>query len=291
MSKLMNFLRNLKFLFTHNIHDEMRENMYQTLLRADDLIKYEHKLGNQDIFIYDSKQTLDLLLSNPKSFIRLGDGEINLINGISISFQKYDERLANYLKLILESSDDNFYIGLNYNYFNSTENLCLYNKKFYYVDSYPIKHYIIEHCNKNNKFISAAFNQMYILETNDELTEYYEKIKMLFYKKDIVLFCGKGIIEKCEYNIFEYSSSFILEEGPNCDSFSCFDDLLLRAKKYDKNKLMCFILGPTSKALIYELSQIGYLCYDLGHLSKDYDFFMKKTEKTSDKIKGFYDPD
>ncbi len=40
-----------------------------------------------------------------------------------------------------------------------------------------------------------------------------------------------------------------------------------------------------------DLADMGYIACDSGHMAKDYDFYMKKLEKSS-KIEGeFYSPD
>lgn len=52
-----------------------------------------------------------------------------------------------------------------------------------------------------------------------------------------------------------------------------------------------FALGPVSKLLVYDLKELGYLAWDVGHIFKDYDSYMKKTPKNENSIKRFYAPD
>ena len=56
-------------------------------------------------------------------------------------------------------------------------------------------------------------------------------------------------------------------------------------------KIFVFILGPTANALVYKLSQKGYIAWDIGHLAKDYDAYMKKIEKNEKNIFEFFKPD
>jgi len=113
----------------------------------------------------------------------------------------------------------------------------------------------------------------------------------LFEDKEVILFVGEGVLDKHQYDIFERAREVVYEKGPSKDSFSEFDELLDRAMKYSKDDLLCFILGPTSKALAYELSLRGYCAWDIGHLAKDYNSFMLKEERSTANLQKFYAPD
>ena len=88
--------------------------MYQTLLRAEDLYVYElldkDFLEEKKLQVLDYEKTISLLLEKPQSFCRIGDGEIDLIQGRSISFQEYDINLAEILKEILKIKCENLYV-------------------------------------------------------------------------------------------------------------------------------------------------------------------------------------
>lgn len=49
--------------------------------------------------------------------------------------------------------------------------------------------------------------------------------------------------------------------------------------------------GPTAKALVYDLTLVGYRALDLGHLMKAYDFYKKNIQLTASNIVKFYLPD
>ena len=85
---------------------------------AEDTLMYElmdpdvdYKKFKLDILDYDN--TVELLLRNPKSFCRFGDGEIKIMEGNDILFQKYDKRLADMLVNILKNDSEYCYVGIN----------------------------------------------------------------------------------------------------------------------------------------------------------------------------------
>lgn len=47
----------------------------------------------------------------------------------------------------------------------------------------------------------------------------------------------------------------------------------MEAKKIDKNRIICIILGPTATVLAYDLAKEGYQALDLGHIVKAYNFY------------------
>ena len=60
---------------------------------------------------------------------------------------------------------------------------------------------------------------------------------------------------------------------------------------YSKDHILCFVLGPTATVLTYELSQQGYIAYDIGHMAKDYNAFMNKEPRTPENSAKFFAPD
>ena len=45
------------------------------------------------------------------------------------------------------------------------------------------------------------------------------------------------------------------------------------------------------KAMVPELTDCGYMCWDVGHLAKYYNAYMQGNVMTEDEIKAFYAPD
>ncbi len=60
--------------------------------------------------VYSIDETISKILNYNSSVIRFGDGEMEIIKGKSIGFQKYDVELANKLKDIMATNYDNLMI-------------------------------------------------------------------------------------------------------------------------------------------------------------------------------------
>ncbi len=291
---LIRFLKNMKFLLTYNLAEREKETQYQTLLYAEDLCRYDVLDPDDPIVIpkiLSPEKTLDLILEKPKSFARFGDGEVALIKGESISFQEYDKKLADAMLEILKSDSEDLYVGINYSYFHTSRYMNPFNRKFYMFHIQPARKFLLEHCNLDRTYIAAGFNQMYICSDNIDMESYYAKIKQMFQGRDLVIFAGEGVFDQLDYDLFELASGKEFVWGPNKNSFSQIEELYQKALSYDKSKTFCFVLGPTSKVLVYRLAKLGYLAWDIGHLPKDYDYFRKKYEKSDETVAKFYSSD
>ena len=297
MNKIITLLKNIKYLMNHSLNEEKKDIIYNTLIRLDDYYKYEilddmEYINNMPVLdVYNYDETINLLLNKPKSFCRFGDGEIELIEGKGIPFQEYNEVLGRRLKNILHTYYRDMYVGINYNYFHNTRNMNELNRKFYLYDVKVYREKLLKYCNPTTKYIAAGFNQLYMVMQKFDYDNYYDKIKSVFKDKELVVFCGVGILEKHEYNVFENCDSIEYVSFPNKNAFACYSEILNKARTYSKNKILCFILGPTSKILVEDLTKEGYMAWDIGHMAKDYDVYMRKVAKTQDEIGKFFMPD
>lgn len=291
---LRRFLRNIKFLLRYSLEEREIENRFQTLLYAEDMCRYEVLDPDDEVVIpkiLSPEKTLKLLLEQPKSFARFGDGEVALIRGESISFQEYDPKLADAMMEIIGSDSDDLYVGINYGYFHTSRHMNLFNRKFYMLNIKTIRDFLSKNCNCNRTYIAAGFNQMYMISDDGDLEQYYSQIKNLFKDRDLVVFAGKGIFDSLDYDVFELAASKEYVWGPNKNAFSQYDEIFEKALTYGKDKTLCFILGPASKVLVYNLAKLGYTAWDIGHMAKDYDYFCRKQEKSEQQIIEFYSPD
>ena len=120
---------------------------------------------------------------------------------------------------------------------------------------------------------------------------YFERVKELFRNKRITLLIGEGIYQQYKHNLFEYAADFELIEGPRRDAFTEVERLVERLSECDNNRLICVVLGPASKVITVEMTKRGYVVWDIGHVIKDYNYFMDGFPRTQDVISRFYSPD
>ena len=84
-------IRNIKFLASHELGKEFfmarDDAVEQSVFEADELRASLFPLRPK---VLDKYESLRLLEEKPKSLARLGDGEVDIMEGRSLAFQKYD---------------------------------------------------------------------------------------------------------------------------------------------------------------------------------------------------------
>lgn len=200
-------------------------------------------------------------LRKGRSLIRLGDGEIYMINYGSIpQYQPYNSRLRKiFLNIIQNYTDTSPYIlGIPEEYVN--------------MPNYKLKERDLLRCwlplkilfkykfsHKASYFDAHAFYREGGFEK--VLKEILEKHKVLVVtsKKNIELLVSGGLNTKIDVTYLETAEY---------DAFEDYDKLIADIKNRVGNAKsdyrIVLAVGPTSKALAYELSSLGYVCYDIG---------------------------
>lgn len=241
--------------------------------------------------VYNTQETIDYLLNSEKSIARFGDGEIILINGNNIGYQKYDPILAQKLKEILKNNQENLIVGINHWYYypkyniNSdslTKNFNLYNMPICRNNLNGLIDFSKQYCDAG--FTGYA-------EYSDERKIFFKNIKKLWENKNVVLVHCKEAYEKLKFNIFDNAKEQINVFVPNIDSFSVYDEVLNKLLNFEKNYLIILMCGPLGKVLASDLTKANYRALDLGHIAKSYDYAMKCVKRSSETTLTFYSPD
>lgn len=278
-------LDQVQFEQAYTLKDEVLEEC------AMELEDYRRRLVRLQIL--DAQQTIRMLMEQPKSFTRFGDGEIHIMQGMDQPFQKYDPELAEKMHEILAKKRDDVYVGLNHAYWESPADFAERNRKFYRVNSTRYRRFFTEHCDRSNVYLDAAcFGAYYRFDDKYDYEAHYSRIKTLFSGKKVAILSGEGVFEKLDHNVFEEAQSQIIVHGPRIHAFSEYNSILEKIEKeVPKDHLICLILGQTATALVPDLTDRGYMAWDVGHIAKDYDAYMKKTAKTAKNIDAFWAPD
>ena len=293
---LKRFAYNLYWLGKYNMEEREFDAAYKIkdeLLEecARELEDYKKELVQ--LHVLDGRQTIALLASHPKSFTRYGDGEIHIMEGQDQPFQKYDPALAQKMLDILAKKRDDVYVGLNHAYWESPNSYSQRNRKFYRVRATGYRRFFTEHCEKESLYLDAAcFGAYYRYGDEFDFESHYERIRELFRGKKVAIVAGEGVFEKLEHNVFDRAEAQLIIHGPRIHAFSQYEQLLEQVDKtVPKDYLVCLILGQTATAMVPDLTDMGYMAWDVGHLAKDYDAYMKKTEKTQKNMDAFWAPD
>lgn len=241
--------------------------------------------------IMTPEETVALLARNPKSFVRFGDGELSIMTGKSIAFQEYNPELQAYLIELIKNSREDIYIGIPYFYFFPVDNLTSVVSEFVKISGKKFRSIINEYASQEKAYIDTTITQVYQTYKDYEFSKYYDQIRNLFLDKKVSLVIGEGIYESYTHNLFERAAEFELICAPKMNAYTELRKIIDEVSLRDIDRLICIVLGPTAKAIAVELTNKGYMVWDIGHLIKDYNQYMNGIPRTKETITNFYKPD
>ena len=277
-SKLKKYLKSLLFKLCE--YNELDEEFF--------IEKYYNKFPK----VKNVQQTIQELINSDKSIIRFGDGELKLIEGNDIPFQKSTKQLSDRLREILSSDNKNILIGLPFFIYSSKENLQKIPKEFWTINGKKFRHTISNYINVDSIYYASELTIVYSAYKIFNISNYFLDLQKIWQDKNITIICGITVFDKIDYNIFENANSIEYLYAPSTNAFDKYDEILKSCLEIDKKRLLITILGPTAKVLVYDLVKNGYRALDLGHIAKAYDWYRKEkdTLQMKDAIE-FFNPD
>lgn len=243
--------------------------------------KYHYLLSHLlhfNINVLDNYASLKLVISKDMSVIRLGDGELALIRGESIPYQKYDPTLASKLNsLLMKGTDSKILVCLP----DVFENIDRYNekaRKFYYEYFFFQNKKLLRAVeNKNNFYGSTFISRPYIdLKEKQNASKYFSELKKLWQDKNVLIVEGRASRSGEGNDLFSNVRSLKRIIAPSTNAYFKINDIEKSILKYAQDRLILLMLGPTSKVIVDELKNaqnIKNQIIDLGHIDSEYEWF------------------
>ena len=221
------------------------------------------------------EETLAMLADKRVSVSRFGDGEIKLADGRDISFQKAGPVLKEKLCEVLKSENDGFLVCVP-DVFESTDYMtddtAAYWRKHLSVFRKVWYGLLPSEKPYGNAFLSRCYM---ILNDKSKSAHYFELMKKIWDKKDVLLIEGEKSRLGVGNDLFDNANSIERILGPVSSAFDKYEELLSLAKKHGKDKLILLALGPSSSVMAYELFKAGLHAVDIGHADIEYEWFLR----------------
>lgn len=230
--------------------------------------------------VIDDIETLHLIRDQGCSVARFGDGEIALVHGDHIKFQTFDSEIQSRLCEVLESDDKNILICIP-NIF-TLKSLChlTYESKVFWLNELIIHKHIWYSLPKQNKvYYDACITRPYI--RNQDKTHsalLFKLLKEVWNQRDVILIEGKYSRLGVGNDLFQGCNSLRRILCPPEHAYTKYNEILSASTQIPKDSLILISLGPTATILAYDLHQLGYQAFDLGHIDLEYEWFLKKAD-------------
>jgi len=261
------------------------QKLYNRLDEENEILKsyFYNRINNLPYEIFDPRcrhkydmpklmteeETIDEIVLNRKSISRFGDGEFSVMFCKSNwSFKRDDAKLAERLREVVTSSDENILIGLN----------------DFYGD---LSHKTEREASGARSYITPQIRaeHMQLLDTERIYAQACisrggtkEKIrnqKRIWDNKECVFIEGDKTRMGVGNDLFDNAKSIQRILCPSESAFDNYDTILKEALKLPLNKTILIALGPTASVLAYDLAKAGYHAIDIGHVDLSYEWFLR----------------
>lgn len=226
-------------------------------------------------YVMSFEETINYILTHHASVSRFGDGELGVIYGVNLEFQKSNACLAQKLHAVLKSNVEYLLICVpdafqKVERYNEVEQgfwkaSMLFNRRRWYVNLKADRNY-------GNAFIS----RFYGMEFNKELSAHrLELLKKLWEGRDVIFVEGKDTKMGVGNDLFDNVGSIRRILCPSENAFSKYDEIIEKVNGIARNKNNLFILalGPTATVMAADLHQLNLQALDLGHMDIEYEWY------------------
>lgn len=254
--------------------------MYDTKETLDCFIDYIRSRFFSTPKVLSIEESLEIILQEKVSVSRFGDGELKIIQEKSIGFQEYDVVLAQKLKQVLQSKNDNVLIAIP-DVFSSLNMYTDHEKNYWRKYLSQNRNQWYKYVSFKNIYLNAFISRCYLMHKDKSWTEYYyQKWKQVWKNRRIVLVEGEMSRVGVGNDLFDEAKDIKRILAPKINAFNVIEDI----KKYillnfDKNILVLLALGPTASILSYELALEGIQTLDIGHIDVEYEWYHAKAEQ------------
>jgi glycosyltransferase family protein len=223
--------------------------------------------------------TIDYILEKKLSVIRFGDGEISLLDGLDLPFQKRTQSLADSLEKIIHTNNPNLLICIP-GMWGDLGIFAPYAYHFIMHHMYRYNHTWRALLSPNQLYGDTNVTRHYLAYNNKEqASELFKKIFTIWDNADVVLIEGSKSRLGVGNDMFLNTKTMKRILCPPENAYSCHEEILQEALKLPTTTLVLLSLGPTAKVIAYELFKKGYRVVDIGHIDMEYEMFLRKETK------------
>ena len=224
------------------------------------------------------EDTLHRVINDKLSVARFGDGEYYHLIGKSTGLQQNDVILQNKLKETILCRNPKLLVCM-VDFLNQKN--CKIRKKlsfsYHYVRIYKkIKAYV----DAGYKYGDTNLTRLYVgVKNKSNCSFHFGLCKQIWEGADIVIFEGDKTRFGIGNDLFDNVKSIRRILCPSKNAFKYYDQILDKAKTFDKNCLLLFSLGITATVAAKDLTDEGYRVIDIGNLDVEYEWLKLGVKK------------
>lgn len=224
------------------------------------------------------QETLDYIVENNCSVSRFGDGEIKLVAGRDISFQKNSPFVTEKMRETLSSNDKGHIVCIIN--FNSDSRYSDYYNAYWKKHFTRFRKTWYKYTHKDKIYYDATLTRQYMpLLDKSDCGNWFKSMKRIWENRDIVIVEGEQSRLGVGNDLFDNAKSIRRILGPAEHAFSKYNEIIDEVCKIPKDALIMLALGPCASALALDLHRKGYQAIDVGHIDIEYEWFLMRAQK------------
>lgn len=237
------------------------DRVYRRCVKAPHILSYE--------------ECVDYILGHRASVSRMGDGELSVIYGGELGFQRRSAALGEKLKWVMTQDSPTLLLCVP-DIFDNLEKYNDVEKGFWEAHNYFNRRKWYKLLIKNKVYGNAFLSRFYAMEFNQVLAaQRVALLKKLWAGRDIIFVEGKDTKMGVGNDLFDGAKSIRRVLCPAKDAFSAYDAILkcIAGQEHRDNDLYILALGPTATALAADLHNMGLQALDMGHMDIEYEWY------------------
>ncbi len=243
------------------------------------VLRIRFGVGRPNVQIMNIRETLDYILKNQPSVIRYGDGEITLIDGGDLLFQKNSPPLSRRLEEIFRSNEQGLLICAT-DIWGNLDSFEPYARTFNMHQAYRMGPVWRRLFTAGKVYGETNITRHYLgYKDKSQAGDIFKKIFNIWKDQEVVLIEGEKSRLGVGNDLFSNTKKLERILCPAENAFFSYEKILETAKKINKDNLILLSLGPTAKILAYDLFLLGFRVVDIGHIDMEYEMFLQKSTK------------
>lgn len=234
--------------------------------------------------VYDPVETVQWLIRNKGSCVRLGDGEIGMmIDGSGPGYQKSSHELRKRLFEVLNKRDDKLLVCIPRAYqIDRIQGCTRRARKYWKAFVARTKDFAVDNFDQTYQYGDGQMSRPYMDTQNIEMCQkVFDGIKTIFKDQNIVIIEGSKTRLGVGNDLLAGAKSVKRIICPSGNAYEKSEEIFQEAINLPTDSLLIFAIGPASKPLIIDLFDKGYRSLDLGHFDIEYEWFLQRASKKS----------
>ncbi len=229
--------------------------------------------------VLDDKCTLDYILDKGCSVCRYGDGELNLMRGVGIKFQEFDEELCRRLKEIAVADDKSNVLICIPDIFKSLNAFTKQSRSWWHKYLLCTRGYWYKYF-RNAFYGDTNMTRFYVENIDKDRDDYVVRLKKLWQDKRILIVEGKKSRLGMGNDLFMTAAKLKRLLCPSVNAFVRYPEILAAVNKLINTNsfdLVICALGPTATVLCFDIAD-KIQALDLGHIDIEYEWYLCKAQ-------------